>query len=119
MPHTTKMTDEDRDACTRVRKLFMAEKSRSKTTYDDVGRMIGKSGKTVSAIVNADMRVTVPVARKLAKVFDVPVSDILPWVAELQSDAQVSDFIADVKDLTPENQEVARRLVRNLLDSQE
>lgn len=119
MPHTTNLSEEDKDACRRVRNLFEAEKSRSKLKHDDVGKMIGRSGKTISAIVNGDMRVTVPVARKLAKVFKVPVTEILPWVAELQSDTEVTEFIADVKDLTPENLEVAHRLVRNLLDSQE
>lgn len=119
MPHTESMTKENREECARVNELFLAEKSRTKMTHKVLGKLIGKSDKTVSAIVNGRMRITIDVGRKLAKVFGVPLAEILPWTASLTGDSEMSDVIDDLQDLDPGNREIARRLIRNLLDSQE
>lgn len=118
MSHATKMAAENLVECENVKRLFLREKERVGMTHETLGKMIGKSNKTISAIVNGKTRVTVPVARKLAKVFGVPVVDILPWVSELDSDVSKMDLMEDFQNLTDENKEVARRMVRSLLDSQ-
>lgn len=119
MPHTTKMSKTDLEACEAVRKLFEAEAARTGMTQIVLGKMIKKSPKTVSAMMKGKMRVTLPVAKQLAKVFSVPITDILPWLAEVLGDAESFDIIADVQDLNEENLQVIRRMVRNLIDSQE
>lgn len=119
MPHTTKMSKSDLESCLAVKKLFDRESSRTGMTQIVLARMIGKSPKTISAMLNGNMRVTLPVAKKLAKVFSVPITDILPWLAEVLGDAESFDIIADVQDLNDENLEVIRRMIRNLLETQE
>ena len=118
MSHETKMTPELLAECENVKRLFRVEKDRVGMTQRELAKMIGKSYKTVSAIIRGRTRVTVPVARELAKVFGVPVSDILPWVSELSADSDRIDFIEDFQNLSDENQLVALRMIRNLLDSQ-
>lgn len=86
-----------------------------------VAKMIGRSPKLISAIVNHRTRVTIDVARGLAKVFGVPVTQILPWTETLSDDQATTEFhavIEDLKDLTPENRAIALRMIRNLADSQ-
>ena len=119
MPHRTKMTPENLEECRRVRELILAEKARSKITYKDVGKMIDKSEKTVAAIVTGRLKVSLEVGQSLSKVFGVPLAEILPWTALLGANSEASHLLADLQDLTPENLLVAKRLIRNLADSQE
>ncbi|WP_299076731.1 helix-turn-helix transcriptional regulator [uncultured Paraglaciecola sp.] len=119
MPHTVKMSPENIAEYRNVRELFENEKRRSGMTHATLGKMIGKSPKTVSAIVNARMRVTIDMGRKLARVFGVPLVQILPWTANLTADGDYADIIDDLQDLDEENQKIVRRMIRNLLDSQD
>jgi len=119
MPHTTNITDENLQECAAVKKLFEIEKARTGLTQVQLGEMIGKTDKSVSAIVNGKMRVTLDLGRKLAKVFGVPLAEILPWTSTLATDGKIADVIDDLQDLSDENLMVARRMVRNLLDTQE
>lgn len=119
MPHTVKLTSENIAECEAVARLLKEANEKTGMTQPELGKMIGKSAKTISGIVNKRMRVTVPVARKLAKAFGVPVTEILPWVAELSVESAYSDIIEDYQELSDENQAIVRRTIRNLIDSQE
>lgn len=119
MPHTVKLTDENRKECQAVARLFREASQKTGMTQPELGKLIGKSGKSISSIINERMRVTVPVARGLAKAFGVPVTEILPWLEELGSQGQYADIIDDYQDLNPGNQAIVRRTIRNLIDSQE
>lgn len=119
MPHSENMTSENLEECARVKALFDQQKRLIGMTHKTLGKMVGKSDKTISAIVNGRMRVTIDMGRKFAKVFGVPLSEILPWTAVLSGDSEMSDVIDDLQDLNAENREIARRMIRNLLDSQE
>ena len=119
MPHTTVLTKDNLEECRRVKELYESDKGRLKLTHAQLGKMIGRSPKTVSAIINGKMKVTLEVGRRLSKVFGVPLSDILPWTAALNGDSRISDIVEDISELDEENLSHARRMIRNLLDSQE
>ena len=119
MPHSTALTKENLAECANVKRLLSVEKHRIGMTHRTLGKMIGKSDKTISAIVNGRMRVTVPVARKLAKVFGVPLADILPWTADLaDSTGEMAEFIEHYRDLDLTNRKLLERMMLNLLESQ-
>lgn len=121
MQKNTKLTPENIAECKVVRSLLFKEKDRSGMTHATLAKMIGKSPKLISAIVNCRTRVTIDVARSLAKVFGVPLSEILPWTETLGPDKDTAAFstvIEDLRDLTPENREIAIRMIKNLIDSQ-
>ena len=119
MPHTANLSDENIQECRNVARLLKEENRKTGMTHQILGKMIGRSPKSISAIVNERMRVTVPVARSMAKVFGVPVTEILPWAATLSADNAFADVIDDLRELNSENQQIVRRMVRNLIDSQE
>jgi len=113
------MSETDLETCRIVKRLFDEERNRSGLTQLMLSKMIGKSPQTVSAILNKKMPVTLKVAQSLSKVFDVPVTEILPSLAGIVDDPENFDIIADAQNLTAENRAVLRRMIRNLLDSQE
>ncbi len=118
----TKMSPEAIKECENVKKLFLQEKARSGMTHAILGKMIGKSPKLISAIVNNRTKVTIDVGRRLAKVFNVPLTEILPWTEEIgldQGSVEHWAIIEDLQALSPENRVVAIRMIRNLLESQE
>ena len=119
MPHTKKLTKEDLETCQAVARLLSEHKARYGLSQIALGKMIKRSPKTISAIVNGRMSVTLDVGMALAKAFDVPVTEIMPKLSAINSSSGHSEIIDDIEDLSPENREMARRMVRRLLDSQE
>jgi DNA-binding XRE family transcriptional regulator len=119
VPHTHIMTPDNLIECANVRKLFHEHRCKAGMTQAVLAKMVGRSPKTISAIVNARMRVTIDMGRKLAQIFGVPLVEILPWTASLTVDGDYADIIDDLQDLSDENQRFVRRMVRSLLESQE
>lgn len=119
VPHTENMSEQNKIECANVKRLFERERERSGMTQATLARMVKKSPKTISAVVNGRMRVTVELGNAFAKVFGVPLVSILPWTATINTDNNFADVIADLEQLTEENRKVALRMIRNLLDSQE
>lgn len=119
MPHSEKLTGEEIESCAEVARIFAEHRSRYGLTQVALARMIKKSPKTVSAIMTARMRINVDMGIALAKALEVPLVQILPKLSELDASSPQSEIMGDLGELTPENREMARKMVRRLLDSQE
>ena len=121
MQKGTKLTPENIKECEEVRRLLAIEKARTGMTQATLAKMVGRSPKLITAIVNYRTRVTPDIGLKLARVFNVPLTQILPWTKKLREDSLEREFSAMIDDfqaLNPENREIALRMIRNLLDSQ-
>lgn len=119
MPNKANLSEDQLVECLNVRKLLAHHKETYGMTQHTLGKLIGRNSRTVSAIVNGRIPVTTHIAKKIAKVFEVPLSEILPWAADLESNNAHSEFIEDLNELSHENRAVVLRMIRKLLESQE
>lgn len=119
MPHSDNLTKQDIASCKVVAELLAQKKAQTGMNQKVLAKMAKTSDKTISAIVNARMRVPVELAIRLAEALEVHPGKILPALANIKPIDDHSDFVTMIDRLDQENLEVARRMVRKLLDSQE
>lgn len=119
MPHSDNLTRQDVESCKVVARLLAEKKSQTGMTQKTLAKIVKTSDKTISAIVNARMRVPMDMAIKIADALDAHPGEILPELANISPLNDNSEILELIQRLDQENFLTARRMIRKLLDSQE
>lgn len=119
MPHSTKLSNEDKAACRELAKLLRQRKDLDGMTHKDLGKLIGMSDKSVSAMVNGRMRISINTGRRLSRIFNVPLTQILPWTAEIAEESyKLINVIELYRQLDDPSQDIAEQMIQMLLAKQ-
>lgn len=118
MPHSDNLTEGDLESCREFARLLKEARAKKGLKQIDVAGLVGTTDKTISAMKHGKMRVPVDIAIQAAKVFEVPASQILPKLKNVNSDAAQLEIMTDLSKLNEQNLGSARRMIRKLLDSQ-
>ena len=119
MPHSTKLTEENLRDCERATAIIEQYRKEHKLSYNEIGRLIGRTGKTINAIRSKKMRVSIVVARRLANLTGKAPGDILSWLNTAGLSGEIGEMVEDISELNESNLKTIRRQIRTALDSQE